>query len=80
MSLPKTSQKVWLDTSIREELIRCYSESDILERKIIGHGGSGVVYKTRLKHPQIQVAMKTLFLNQYGCEEEHYKQLVKEVG
>jgi len=67
----------WLAKSIQEGFIKHYSEDDIIDRTPIGHGGYGVVYKSRIKHSGILVAMKTLY--QYGCEDELYKQFVKEV-
>ena len=69
----------WLTKSIQEGFIKHYSEDDILNRTLVGYGGYGVVYKARIKHSGILVAMKTLFLNRYGCEDELYKQFVKEV-
>ena len=73
--------KEWLAKSIQEGFIKHYSEDDILDRTLLGHGGYGVVYKARIKHSGKLIAMKTLFLNRYGgCEDELYKQFVKEVG
>ena len=69
----------WLAKSIQEGFIKHYSEDDILDRTLLGHGGDGVVYKAQIKHSGILVAMKTLLLNRYGCEDELYKQFVKEV-
>ena len=69
----------WLAKSIQEGFAKRYSEDDILDRTLLGHGGYGVVYKAKIKHSGILVAMKTLFLNRYGCEEKLYKQFVKEV-
>ena len=69
----------WLAKSIQEGFIKHYSEDDIVDRTLLGHGGYGVVYKAQIKHSGILVAMKTLFLNRYGCEDELYKQFVKEV-
>ena len=69
----------WLAKSIQEGFIKHYLEDDILDRTLLGHGGYGVVYKAKIKHSGILVAMKTLFLDQYGCEDELYKQFVKEV-
>ena len=70
----------WLAKSIQEGFIKHYSEDDILDRTLLGHGGYGVVYKARINHSGKLVAMKTLFLNRYGCEDELYKPFVKEVG
>jgi len=69
----------WLAKSIQEGFIKHYSNDDILDRTLLGHGGYGVVYKAKIKHSGILVAMKTLFINRYGCEDELYKQFVKEV-
>ena len=71
--------KEQLAKSVQEGLIKQYSEDDILDRTLLGRDGFGVVYKARIKHSGILVAMKTLFLNRYGCEDELYKQFVKEV-
>jgi len=75
-----STHKDWLVKSIQEGFIKHYSEDDILDRTLLGHGGYGVVYKARIKHSGKLVAMKTLFINRYGCEDELYKQFVKEVG
>ena len=73
------THREWLAKSIQEGFIKQYSEDDLLDRTLLGHGGYGVVYKARIRHSGILVAMKTLFLNRYGCEDELYKQFVKEV-
>src|SRR5690348_15869279 len=70
----------WLAKSIQEGFIKHYSEDDSLHRTLLGHGGYGVVYKGRIKHSGKLVAMKTLLLNRYECEDGLYKQFVKEVG
>ena len=69
----------WLDKVIEDEIVKCYSENDILNRTLIGHGGFGVVYKAKLKHTSVTVAMKTLSQNAYTDEQELYKKFVKEV-
>ena len=74
-----STYREWLVKSIQEGFIKHYSEDDILDRTLLGHGRYGVVYKARIKHSGKLVAMKTLFLNRYGCEDELYKQFVKEV-
>ena len=70
----------WLAKSVGEGFITQYSEEDLLERTLLGHGGYGVVFKAKIKQSGVPVAMKTLFLNRYGCEEELYKKFVKEVA
>ena len=74
-----STHREWLAKSIQEGFIKHYSEDDILDRTLIGHGGYGVVYKARIKHSGILVAMKTLFINRHECEDELYKEFVKEV-
>ena len=73
------THKEWLAKSIQEGFIKHYSEDDILDRTLLGHGGHGVIYKARIKHSGMLVAMKTLFLDRCECEDELYKQFVKEV-
>ena len=71
--------KQWLDRVTGEEIIKCYTESEVLGRTAIGHGAFGVVYKGKLKHSEIDVAMKMLSLDTYESEQELYKKFVKEV-
>ena len=74
------THKEWLAKSIREGFIKHYSEDDIVNRTLIGHGGFGIVYKAKIKHSGKPVAMKTLLLNRHGNEEELlYKDFVQEV-
>jgi len=79
MSLGQLSKKDWLDKSIEEGFIRSYSESDILDRKILGRGGYGLVYKATLKHTGIAIAMKTLIPGNNENDEETYSEFVDEV-
>ena len=71
--------KKWLDKICEDEIIKCYLDSEILNRTFVGHGGFGVVYKAQLKYNDITVAMKMLSLNAYSDEQELYKKFVKEV-
>ena len=71
--------KKWLDRIIEDGMVRCYSESDVLNRTLVGHGGFGIVYKAKLKHTGMAVAMKMLSLGAYTDEQELYKKFVKEV-
>ena len=73
------TDRKWLDRIIEDEIVKRYSENDILSRTLIGHSGFGVVYKAKLKHTGIPVAMKTLPLSAYADEQELYKKFVKEV-
>ena len=71
--------KKWLDRIIEDGMVRCYSENDVLGRTLVGHGGFGIVYRAKLKHTGMTVAMKMLSLGAYTDEEELYKKFVKEV-
>ena len=65
--------KHWLAKSVQEGLIKQYAEDDIVDQTLLSHGGYGVVFKAKIKQSGVSVAMKTLFLSRYGCEEELYK-------
>ena len=69
----------WLDKSVKEGTIKCYSESDILDQSVIGCGGYGTVYKAKMRHTETPIIMKTLLSNGHGCEEDMLKDLVTEV-
>ena len=71
--------KKWLDKICEDGIIKCYLESEILNRTFVGHGGFGIVYRAQLKYNDITVAMKMLSLNAYSDEQELYKKFVKEV-
>jgi len=43
-------EKTLLDKVTDDRMVKCYSESEILNREVIGRGGFGVVYKVKLKH------------------------------
>jgi len=45
----------------------------------IGRGAFGAVHVGIMKNSGKRVALKTLYLKQYSCEEELYKDFVKEV-
>ena len=77
---PNNVYREWLALSIEEGFIRQYAENDLIDRTLLGHNEYGVVYKAKIRQSRVPVAMKTLFLNRYGCEEELYKQFVKEVA
>ena len=79
MSQGHNTDKEWLVKSVQEGRIEQYSEDDILDRILLGRGGYGVVFKGKMKCSGISVAMKTLFLNRSGREEELYKKFTKEV-
>ena len=74
-----TSSKDWLTKTVNDGAIKCYSDEDIIDRAVIGRGGYGLVYKAKVKHSGISVAMKTLFVSNYGQEEELYSDFVREV-
>ena len=59
--------KKWLDRIVEDGMVRCYSESEVLNRTLVGHGGFGIVYKAKLKHTGTTVAMKMLSLSVYRC-------------
>ena len=72
--------KEWIDKSVEEGSIRCYSESDITIGHIpIAGGAYGVVYKATMKRNKMAVAIKTLFPDVHGREEKFYRKFVKEV-
>ena len=74
------ADKKWLDRIVEDGVIKCYTENEILEQTFVGHGGFGIVYKARMKHSGITVAMKTLSLGAYTSEEELYRKFTKEVS
>ena len=81
MSQEQIYIKAWIDNSVRDKTIQCYSEDDIsIDRRSVGHGGYGVVYKATVKGTGQQIAMKTSFPDQYGTEQDFYKRFVKEVA
>jgi len=49
MSQSQLSGRERLDKIIEEGSIECYSESEVIDREIIGHGGFALVYKAKLK-------------------------------
>src|SRR6185312_14652527 len=70
----------WIDKSVQEGFIHCYSEGDIkVGRTPIATGAYGVVYKATMKRTGMPVAMKTLVRRPGECEEKLYKKFVKEV-
>ena len=69
----------WLDKSVKEGVIKCFSESDILDQSVIGCGGYGTVYKAKLRHTETPIIMKILLSNGYDCEKDMFKDLVTEV-
>jgi|SRR6185437_15415239 len=71
--------KTLLDKITEDGMVKCYSESEILNRKVVGRGGFGIVYKAQLKHTGVTVAIKMLLLDVYNDEQELYKKFVKEV-
>ena len=72
-------EKTLLDKVTDDGMVKCYSESEILNREIVGRGGFGVVYKAKLKHTGVIVAMKELLQYVYDNEQELYKKFVNEV-
>src|SRR5436305_8448932 len=72
--------KTLLDKVTEDGMVKCYSESEILNRKIVGRGGFGVVYKAKLKHTGVTIAMKMLMLDVYSDEQELYKKFINEVS
>ena len=71
--------KEWIDRSVEEGYIRCYSGSDIKVGRPIATGSYGVVSKATMTHTGIPVAMKTLVWRPDECEERLYKKFAKEV-
>jgi len=69
----------WLDRSIQEGDVACFSESGILDRTFIGYSGYGVVFKARLKDSGLYVALKTLISSSISYDEKLYKRFVEEV-
>ena len=77
---PSNVYKEWIDKSIQEGFIQCYSEGDIkLGRIPIATGSYGAVFKATMKRTRTPVAIKTLVRRSGECEEKLYKKLVKEV-
>ena len=79
--MSKYAHKEWLNESLREGLIECCSDEDIIIHPMpIGRGAYGVVYKAKMKASGTTVAMKTLFFEEGSCKEDLIKELVKEVS
>ena len=73
--------KMWLDKSIQEGSINCYSESNIiLDPTPIAHDGYGVIHKGMIKHCTKSVAIKILVRHRQDYEEKLYEEFVKEVA
>jgi len=72
--------KEWIEKSIQEGVIHCYSEGDIqVGRTPIATGAYGVVFKAKMKRTGMPVAMKTLVRRPGECEAKLYRKFGKEV-
>jgi len=72
---------MWLDKSIQEGSIDCYSESNIiLDPTPIAHDGYGVIHKGIIKHCTKSVAINILVQRRQDYEEKLYEEFVKEVA
>ena len=77
---PNNVYKEWIDKSIQEGFIHCYSERDIKVGRIpIATGSYGAVFKATMKGTGMPVAIKTLVRRSGECEEKLSKKLAKEV-
>ena len=70
---PSNVYEEWIENSIRDGLIHCYSEGDI---KV---GRTPIVFKATMKRTGMPVAMKTLVRRSGESDEKLYKKFVKEV-
>jgi hypothetical protein len=77
--MAKISVMEWFDRTVSGGAMKCYSDDDIIDRVVIGRGGYGLIYKAKVKHSGITVALKTLFDNNYVQEEELYGDFQREV-
>ena len=66
------AHREWIAKRVREGFIKQYSDDDLIERTLFGHGGYGAIYKAKIKHSGIPVTMKALLLYRH-------ERLVKEV-
>ena len=71
-----TSDKKWLEKSLKNEYIRFYPYDGLINSSCIGHGAVGVVFKATVATSGITVAYK-LIIN--SDESEFFKDFVNEV-
>ncbi|RIB03122.1 hypothetical protein C2G38_2123750, partial [Gigaspora rosea] len=66
----------WFKNVIDEGYIRLYDFSKFSDRKLIGRGGFGIVYKAKCKDCELAIALKQL--NIIPIEEKTIQRLTKE--
>jgi len=71
-----TSEKKWLEKSLKDEFIRFYHFDDLKDSCVIDRGGSGVVFKAKVATSGIIVAYKLIL---HSAEGEFLKDFVNEV-
>ena len=72
-----SAYKDWLDKTVEDGAIKCYSDDDITERVPVKHNEYVMEHKAVVKNSGLPVMMKTLSF--HNRKVDRYKDLVREV-